>query len=78
MSCKTTQPTTPILPSDLPVVTLTGNDNSDILALVVQDLRWRLRSLEVRWIVGVISEEEYQDASEKLLAILEALDGVTD
>jgi len=68
--CRTTTPAAPILPEDLPVVELTGDDNIDITNLLIQDVRWRLLVLNIRWITGSLSEEEYEEKTATLLKIL--------
>lgn len=70
MACKTTTPTTLILPDDLPVVQMTGDDNIDITRLLVQDVRWRLFATTARWVAGSITNQEYEEKTASLIQIL--------
>lgn len=48
---------------------MVGDDNQDIVTLVGQDIRWRIRLNYCRYIVGEIDKEEH----DKIKAQLEAL-----
>lgn len=61
----------PILLPELPVPTLTGDDNRDIASLVVQDVMWRLLYVHNAYIVGAIDEREYNSTRDWLLETLE-------
>lgn len=74
MACETTTPTSPTFPNELAPPSLTGDTNSDIIILLVQDIKWRLWAAEVKWISGEISEDEYLKRTSRLLAILEDME----
>lgn len=69
MGCSTCREP-PIFPEDLPAPVLTGDDNRDIVGLMVREVRWRLLTAQMRWIAGVYTDEQYDEKSEKLLDIL--------
>lgn len=69
LGCKTIT-VEPELPDDLAFPSLIGDNYSDIIELVGQDIRWRLWASEVRWILGIITDEEYEEQTKYLLSLL--------
>lgn len=59
-----------ILPGDLPIPVMVGDDNQDIVTLVGQDIRWRIRLNYCRYIVGEIDKEEHDKNKAQLEALL--------
>ena len=71
VGCKTTTPTTLTIPNDIEIYQLSGNDDVDIVNLLIQDVRWRMWAENIRLIVGEITKEEYNERVAELNAILE-------
>ena len=76
--CNTCEQLTYTLPPDLPPPRLLNTEDPidierDYVALIGQDIRWRMLMASSRLIIGEITQEEYDGITEDLLSRLNLL-----
>ena len=63
-----------ILPDDLPAPNIVGNDKEDLVTYAIQDILWRLKVTDIRYIIGDITESVYRQKSNYLMQLLASLE----
>ena len=78
LSCKTTEEPILILPDppDKPEIIVVEDINTasqQINILIIQEFKWRLYDLDVKWVLGLISDKEREIEKDRILQILSKL-----